>query len=332
MDDDDAAAPPPPAPAPARGGRRWLTWLRWIGTGLGVAYLAAVVDFGRLWAALTRASVGTLALALVAISTSLVVGAARWRLLMSAYGAVAPPSLPTAIRLYFVAVFYNTYLPGGVAGDLVRGVVVRDSFGSRGATETIAVVLVERVLGLLALFALVAVGLALVGPRLAMSSSWWWWCVAGAAGAVAAVLLVPLARRLAPYLPGRLSTIAAKLPSVARGRAFAAAGLLSLGTQLLTVITGGLLLHELHPAATFVDALFIVPLSAATAVLPISVGGLGPRDAVFVTLCHQVLGMSAADGLAVSLLIWATNLMTGLIGGVLQLARPLATRAQPPAA
>jgi uncharacterized membrane protein YbhN (UPF0104 family) len=304
--------------------------LRWAGTGLGVAYLIAVVDLDSLSDALARTSIGTALAAFAVISGSVVVGAVRWRALMTAYGAIAPPPLATAVRLYFVAMFYNTYLPGGVAGDVVRGVVVRDSFRDRGTTEAIAVVLVERVLGLLGVFALVAIGLVLVGPRLATTSTWWWWSAAGAALSVAAVLMLPLGRRLAPYLPGPLAGIAARLPVVSRRRYFAAAVLLSLCTQLLTVVTGWLFLREVHPAATFADALFIVPLAAAAGFLPITVAGLGAREAVFVSLCRQLLGMSAGDGLAVSLLIWATTLMAGVLGGILQLLRPLSQAPRDP--
>jgi uncharacterized membrane protein YbhN (UPF0104 family) len=309
--------------------RRWGWLLRWAGTGLGVAYLIAVVDVDSLSRALARTSIGTVVVALAVISSSLVVGAVRWRALMTAYGAIAPPPLATAVRLYVVAVFYNTYLPGGVAGDVVRGLVVRDSFRDRGATEAIAVVLVERVLGLLGVFTLVAIGLVLVGPRLATTSTLWWWSAAGAGLAVAAVLMLPLGRRLAPYLPRRLAGIAGRLPVVSGRRYFAAAALLSLCTQLLTTVTGWLFLREVHPVATFSDALFIVPLAAATGFLPITVAGLGAREAVFVSLCSQLLGMSAGDGLAASLLIWATTLMTGVFGGILQLVRPLSQAARP---
>ena len=150
--------------------------MRWAGTGLGVAYLIAVVKVKDLSDALAQTSIGTVLAAFAMIAGSLVVGAVRWRALMAAYGAIAPPPLATAIRLYFVAVFYNTYLPGGVAGDVVRGVVTRKSFGDRGTTEAIAVVFVERVLGLFGVFVLAAIGLVLVGPRLATTSKWWWLC------------------------------------------------------------------------------------------------------------------------------------------------------------
>jgi glycosyltransferase 2 family protein len=95
--------------------------------------------------------------------------------------------------------------------------------------------------------------------------------------------------------------------------------LLSLFTQLMTAIAGWLFLRDFHPLTTFADALFIVPLAAATTFLPITVGGTGAREAVFITLCGELLGMSSNDALATSLLVWLTSLIVGAVGGVLQL-------------
>jgi glycosyltransferase 2 family protein len=293
--------------------------VRWGGTALGVAYVLHVVDLSSLKHAFGHASAGTLSMALLVVAFGQIVGAARWRTLMTAYGAKSLPSLREAIRLYFIAVFYNTYLPGAVAGDVMRAVVTRKSFGDRGTTEAIAVVLVERALGLLGVVVLVAVGLALVGSALVDTRSLWIWSSLGGAGAIGAVLMLPLGRRLSRFLPGRLADIARRLPTVSRPADFFFATLLSLFTQLMTAIAGWLFLRDFHPLTTFADALFIVPLAAATTFLPITVGGTGAREAVFITLCGELLGMSSNDALATSLLVWLTSLIVGAVGGVLQL-------------
>jgi hypothetical protein len=278
-----------------------------------------LIDVPSLKSAFAHASVVTLAAALAVIAAGQALGAVRWRILMRAYGARTQPSLLQAIRLYFVAVFYNTYLPGGVAGDILRGVVTRKSFRERGSTEAIAVVLVERALGLLGMVTLAATGLALAGTKLSDTKALWLWSFVGGATAVGAVLMLPLGRRLAPYLPGRIGGIASRLPSVSRPSDFFCAALLSVGTQLATAVAGWLFLHDFHSATTFSDALFVVPLAAATAFLPITIGGTGAREAVFIVLSRQLLGMSSADALAASLLLWLATLIAGALGGLWQL-------------
>lgn len=299
--------------------QRWGWVLRWGGTLAGVAYVLSLIELDGLGVALGRASVGHFLAGLGAAIVGLVLGAVRWRLLLRAYGAVAPPTLGRATRLYFIAVFYNTFFPGGVAGDIVRGVVTRDAFANRGATESLAVVLVERALGLLGVFMLVALGLVLVGDRLVDTGSLWLWSAAGVLGSVAIVIALPVARSVARFLPGRVAQIARRLPAVSEPHLFAWSVLLSLGTQFSVALCGWFLLIDLHPATTVAEALFIVPLAAATVYLPITVGGAGAREAVLITLCARVLGMPSNDALAVSLLLWLATLLSGGFGGILQL-------------
>jgi uncharacterized membrane protein YbhN (UPF0104 family) len=239
--------------------------------------------------------------------------------LLTAYGAETRPSLLRATRLYFIAFFYNNYLPGAVAGDVVRGVVTRDVFGERGATAGLAVVLVERALGLFGVFLLLAIGLAAAGSALD-TGSLWLWSGLGIAGSFVLVLALPFARRLAPRLPGRLRDIAAKVPALSSASAFVLAAAYSVATQVLVALAGWVLLRAIDPAVGLGSSLLIVPLAAATAFLPITVGGAGAREAVYVTLGASLLHMSEADALAASLALWLAHLVNGALGGFLHLS------------
>lgn len=308
-------------PAPSAAGRLWRRWgwvVRWTGTLLGVVYVCTLINIASLRAALVTVSVAIVIAAAALTATGQCIGAVRWRILLSAYGAQSRPSLATAVRLYFVAGFYNTFLPGAVAGDVVRAVVTRATFEDHGATGALAVVLVERFLGLFAVFVLVLAGVALSSDALNIGSLRGW-SIAGCAASLVATLALPLGRRLARFLPRPLARIARRLPSVVRLRAFAAAVALSLCTQGTSVIAGWLILRAMHPGTSIADALLIVPAAVATAILPITVGGIGAREAAFVVLCGRLLGMASEDAVAVSLLLWVAMLMVGAAGGVLLL-------------
>ena len=145
--------------------RHLLIALQVVGSVAAFAYLFSRVDVGEVWdAAIGIPLVYTLS-ALALTVAGLVVGAIRWRVMLRAYGAPTLPPLLELIRLYFVAIFYNTYLPGGVGGDVVRGLITRKSFGEAGATSAVTVVLVERVLGLAALLGIVASVLIVAPPE-----------------------------------------------------------------------------------------------------------------------------------------------------------------------
>jgi uncharacterized membrane protein YbhN (UPF0104 family) len=298
--------------------RRYGWLVRWLGTAAGIAYVATLIDLDEVAAAAAKISVGAWLAAIALVGLNVVIGAARWRSVLAAYGALARPDLWRATQLYFVAFFYNNYLPGAVTGDVVRGVVARDVFGERGATAGLAVVLVERALGLLGVFLMLAIGVAAARDALD-TGSLGVWCALGIAGSLALVLALPFARRLAPLLPRQLRTIAERVPALASPGAFVGAAVQSVLTQVCIALAGYVLLHAIEPRVDLGASLLIVPLAAATTFLPITVGGAGAREAVYVTLGASLFHMARADALAASLALWLAHLINGAIGGVIQL-------------
>jgi uncharacterized membrane protein YbhN (UPF0104 family) len=294
----------------------WL--VRWLGTALGIAYVATLIDLDDVKVAFGKISPAAWLLGIALVGINVVVGAARWRAVLAAYGALTRPDLLRATKLYFISFFYNNYLPGAVAGDVVRGVVARDVFGERGATAGLAVVLVERALGLFGVFLLLAIGLVTAGDALD-TGSLWLWSGLGIAGSLALVLALPFARRLARYLPGKLREIAERVPALSSTSAFVGAAALSVLTQVCIALAGYVLLHAVEPRVDLGASLLIVPLAAATTFLPITVGGAGAREAVYVMLGASLFQMAQADALAASLALWLAHLINGALGGVVQL-------------
>ena len=295
-----------------------VTLLRWLGTAAAIAYIATLIDPDELGSAAKRISLGAMAAATALVALNVVAGAERWRALLAAYGAQSRPSLGRATRLYFISFFYNNFLPGAVAGDVVRGVVSRDAFGEHGTTASLAVVLVERALGLAGIFVLLALGVAFAGGA-ADTGNLWVWSAIGLGGSAAIVLSLPLARRLSRLLPGKLGELAARVPELTRRGPFASAVGYSLATQGLIALAGWILLRAVEPSVDLGSSLLIVPLAAATTFLPITVGGAGAREAVYVTLGASMFHMTKSDALAASLALWLANLLCGAAGGVLQL-------------
>lgn len=291
-----------------------------LGTAVGIGYVATLIDPHAVADAFGRIPISALIAATALVALNVVAGAARWRALLAAYGADRRPSLVTATRLYFISFFYNNYLPGAVVGDVARGVVTRDVFGERGATAGLAIVFVERMLGLFGVFLLLAVGLAAAGAEM-NTGSLRLWSGLGIAGSLALVLALPFARRLAPHLPGDLAAIAGRVPELRSQSSFALAAVYSVATQALVALAGWVLLRAVDPAVGLGASLLIVPLAAATAFLPITVGGAGAREAVYVTLGASLFHMPRNDALAASLALWLAHLVCGAIGGLLQVAR-----------
>lgn len=317
---------PSPAPRQSSRARTALVWgLRLAGTALGFGYIAYVVDGPALVSGLAKVSALAFAGACAATALNLCVGAARWRVLLAAYGAPNQPPLSLLVRAYFIGFFYNNYLPGGLGGDLVRGVVTRRSFGDGGTAASVTVVLVERALGLAGLLLLVSVTY-LVRP-LEGAEGVLPWSALGLALAAAGVASVAAGRRLSGVVPGRVGVVLASLPVIERFGPFAGALAISLATQGLVAVTGWCILYSVSGGAVgLVDAMVLVPLGAAAAFFPFSVGGAGVREMAFVGLFVAALGMSESDAVAVSLAMWASQLAIGAVGGLVQLFAPVEAR------
>src|SRR3569623_73997 len=86
-------------------------------------------------------------------------------------------------------------------------------------------------------------------------------------------------------------------------------------------LAGWILLRAIDPAVGLGASLLIAPLAAATTFLPITVGGAGAREAVYVTLGASLFHKTRDDALAASLALWLAHLVCGAAGSVLQLTR-----------
>jgi glycosyltransferase 2 family protein len=312
------------APSTSPGSRRraWL-WrgLQLVATVAAFAYVLSLVSMKTLFEALVRVPFGIFVAAALITIIALVIGALRWWLLFRAFGAPRLPELVTLVRYYFVGFFYNTYLPGGVGGDLVRALASRRAWGAEhAATAGIAIVFVDRVLGLAGLLGVVSL-VSFVHPLPVLGSSVLPG-VLGLAGVALCLFALSSARWLALRAPAWLGRLLERLPVASRWLPLMAAGGLSFLTQLLPAISGYLLLRTLAPDTHLLDSLAIVPIAAASAFLPITVSGAGVREALFVKLYASV-GVPASAALAASLLLWCSQACVAAVGGLHTLWHPL---------
>ena len=119
---------------------------------IGLALLAFVVtrlDAGQVFASMAGLVWGWLALACVAQLVAKLVWTARWKEILRANGLER--GFRDLLALVFVGLFFNSFLPTSMGGDVVRGY-----YTSRGRQEWVASygsLLIERALGLITLSA-----------------------------------------------------------------------------------------------------------------------------------------------------------------------------------
>jgi glycosyltransferase 2 family protein len=303
--------------------RRWLLLTAKVAlAAILIIYVASRQSWGELAESLRRITPFALVAATGAQFLSLVLATWRWRALMRAYGASYFPRYRTMLRVYLVAYFYNTFVPGAVGGDVLRGVVMRRSFERGATTASLAIVLIERALGLLG--ALVVVTLSAFAaapgepPRKLLFIAPLVLC-----GVLSAIFALTHGHRLAPYVPiARISALLRDLPTLTKPGYFGLSVTVSIVVQLMFVVCGHVLMTAAHPGTRWLDSLFVMPCAAVATFIPLSVLGAGPRDVAFVGL-FTLSGVPRAAALAGSAAVFVVSLLVAGTGGLLHLRAPL---------
>lgn len=298
-------------PAASAAQPAWRRWLPWLLKGAVVTALAIWLlrgdDAATLWDAARRLPLTAMAGALILALGLMWVGAVRWGMLMRAFGATGVPGNLTLLRLVLVGLFYNTFVPGAIGGDIVRGALSRRLFDNK-ATPYV-VVLLERLIGLSALGVVFVFGV-LVGPDLFDLSNIWPWIVALVVGGV---LLFAFA-----WNTDRFGVLFKKLPAVHDLRSLQGAAAISFVGHAFSVAIFWVLVWGLGLPIDVTVLLQVVPLGLLAAVIPLAIVGIGPREVALVGLLGMH-GIAKGDALALSLGYAATIIVLAGVGGLLQL-------------
>ena len=250
---------------------------------------------------------------------SMVLRAYRWQVLLLIQEMRAP--LTKLVSLYFIGTFFNTVLPTGIGGDVVR--MYELSKHSSQATESVSTVLVDRLCGFVVLFVMASLALpfgyrlippavsaiilsitvlTLLGIWMALNDTVWRW--------LQGLPLLSWVLEKRGVQEFRVSIQAY------RTRAISRALLASLAFNVLLMVLNYLVALGLGLRISPWYFLIFVPIISFLLALPVSFSGLGVREGGYVVLFAQA-GVPSSLALALSLSVYAINVVTGLVGGLL---------------
>ena len=300
------------------------------GVSLGLlAVLFSRVDVSRLWTVARTASAAWLAVALTLYLMMVLASAWRWGVLLKAQQIRLPFRRLTSS--FFIATFFNNFLPSNIGGDVVRIADTAAAAGSKTLATT--VVLVDRGLGLLGLVLLAAIGATLgrtLGDDGTLGARMLWIGFAVATLVAIPVLLMPhaFAKLLSPLRlihPEWVDERLARL-TTALGRfreAPAAIGGCFVGAIFVQAVLIAFYLaiaYSMNIPIGFAELAVIVPVSFIVQMLPISVNGFGVREATF-GFYFTRLGLPLESALLVSFMGAALIMLFSLSGAVAYLGR-----------
>jgi glycosyltransferase 2 family protein len=301
--------------------------------GLSVALIAAVLwqaDLHEIANALQDSSPGWFCAAVGINIVATFVMVVRWHLLLVARGR-REPGLWWLFETYVIALLLGQVLPTAVGGDAVRAIDLARRTGE--PAEAVSSVVVDRVVGLAALGALAAGGALAGGSGIGRRTA-----VALGLGVLAATTLVAVvvfSQRLQPLLR-RLVPLATRLRIERPLRALYGAlhayrnhpatlawvfvlGVLAQGLRAVSI---GFLATGMGLDLGFATLLVLCPVLFLVTVVPVSLNGIGLREATFVVVLGGA-GVSREDAFALGLAYFAVTVITAALGGLALLRRSI---------
>lgn len=279
-----------------------------------------------------RVDVFWLGLHLVVLLFERLVFTYKWHVLLLVKELVIP--FRSLLVITLIGKFWGLFLPSSVGVDIVRSYYLyrRTSSGVISASS----VLIDKVMSLWALLLMGIFGLLFYGSAVQGVEIGVYLC---SVLLVTGVLLYVFQReqivtwweRYLPQLIGaRLSDMILKVyRSFLEYQQYTAtlwySLALSFGLQLVRVLGVYMMALALHIDIPAIYYFVLIPISMILIMLPISIGGFGLREGIFVAL-FAVAGMSTTDAFALGFALSITDLFVSLLGGVVYwVERPTAS-------
>jgi uncharacterized membrane protein YbhN (UPF0104 family) len=300
--------------------RSWVfLFARWAAAALVLGLLLYLLPLAPLRAALARVPLTRLLAVLLIYLVALTGGITKWHIVVNAAGAQL--KFAASAQCYTSGLFGALFLPSIIGGDVAR-LAVGISHSPRPAAVITGNV-ADRFLDVAAQLTLVSIGLSLLPGSLPVPLQ-----VPARhvmiAGALAAAVLFSLLLSLGrPLLQGRsirfrrrVAQVRHAIRSVARRPLRLLAGwLLGTSVQGTYILLTALLGISCGLALPLRVWLFAWPLAKIAAVMPITQGGIGVREAALVLLLAP-FGAPASQVLATGI-VWEGIIITGgLLAGL----------------
>ena len=295
-----------------------------------IGWFVLRIDWAALAAARTEVAISPLIWALLIAGATYPLHALRWWLLLRAQGIELPFSW--AHRVTWIGQFYNSFLLGGLGGDVARAYYVVRAAPEKKVGGLTAIFL-DRATGLVVLagiavvalvtqFSMIALhpGLRRLGFGLAVALL--------LTGVAVFTLRVSLAR-----LPGLFARFfgaentAALFTALSRTAGHRRGPLLALTLSIVIwlgdFIAVWLLAHAANLPLPFLETCLAMSVAYAATVLPVSVGGHGVREGAMLGV-FTLLGLLPTEdarqrALVLAVLVWGVSVLWSLVGGLVLL-------------
>jgi len=209
------------------------------------------------------------------------------------------------IKLFWLGMFYNLFLPGGIGGDGIKVYLV-NKYRKNGIKKNIGTMLVNRISGLVAVGMITVVLYYLSGLHIPYGKAAW----IGLPGVYVLYYFV------LKYFFKSFLVIHASL------------FWWSLALQIMQFFSALFILLAFHQTTDLFDYLFLFFVATIATALPITIGGIGAREMVFL-IGAKTLGLNNELCIALSFMFFLMSALFSL-GGIYWVYFPPFRREQAP--
>lgn len=288
------------------------------------------INFAEVFDIIRHSKLSFFFLSLFIGALSIVINAFRWHILLKHLGYTH--SLCFLSKISFITLFFNTYLPTGVAGDIARVAIFpkgkSQEMDKAQTSKVTASVIADRVVGMVGLMILALLGFAFSYKVLFRSKILPVFAVM--ALIIISIFLILFSRRAQHFINNAvmpsfklLSPLKSAVNDVSRALMsyrdnyliFVKVISLSMAAHLCVVGYFFLLARSIGVAISFLKLLAFVPVIEFISALPISFGGVGVRETATIFMFSSE-SINAPEAMSVSLLSFIVILLLGLVGGI----------------
>lgn len=269
-------------------------------TFLCIKYIFGKIDFKTTWSLSQSANPFWITMAILLFGVSKWISAIRLQVYFKNINVDIPHI--TNIKLYWLGMFYNLFLPGGIGGDAYKVIVLHKSKGYAAKSLSFAVLL-DRVSGVAALGILATLCLCILFPTQIIGY------LAILISSVSLLLFYQLVKKyFTDFLSGFYPTL-----------------WLGILVQLLQIGCVWCIMQALNIEQNHTEFILLFLVSSVIAILPFTIGGLGAREVVFLWGSKYFL-LPNEISISISLLFYFITVLVSTPGWYWVFKNPLESR------
>jgi len=274
----------------ARPGKVIATAIKLVVSGLLIYFIFSKIDVREIGNTLSSSNPYYLVLALLFFLSSKILAAFRLNLYFHQLEVFLAQK--SNLKLYFLGMFYNLFLPGGIGGDAYKGYAIKKKFDV-ATKKVVSVLVLDRLSGLLLLFVYACSLILIVQQETTIALKPFF------------MLGIPLSILVFWILNKRFFGYV--LPVFWKSVTYSAL------VQLAQLISVWFIMKSLGIELHQIAYLVIFLVSSIVSVIPLTIGGIGSREATFF-YGASLLGLNENISVGISVIFFLITALVSLSG------------------